>query len=361
MSKTNRGKTILLMVHRFMFFFAFIAIVITCCMMLFVSTLAESMGIELTNEYLHTAAKLTFANVILLSLLWTLLDEIRRKIVINRPIERITSAAEKIMAGDFKVKIAPVKGAYGEENFNEIIDCMNKMAEELAGIETLQTDFIANVSHELKTPLAVMQNYATMLQQPDLEEAKRMEYAKVIAEATRKFADLITNILKLNKLENQQISPSRTKYDLGEQFTQSLLQYEDVWERKKIAIDAEIEDGITVYADAELLSLVWNNLLSNAFKFTEADGTVSVKLKAEETFAYVEVTDTGCGMTKEVGEHIFEKFYQGDLSHSSQGNGLGLALVKRVIDITGCDISVRSENGKGTSFMVKVPRRTKDG
>ena len=188
-----------------------------------------------------------------------------------------------------------------------------------------------------------------------------MEYAKVIAEATRKFADLITNILKLNKLENQQISPSRTKYDLGEQFTQSLLQYEDVWERKKIAIDAEIEDGITVYADAELLSLVWNNLLSNAFKFTEADGTVSVKLKAEETFAYVEVTDTGCGMTKEVGEHIFEKFYQGDLSHSSQGNGLGLALVKRVIDITGCDLSVRRENGKGTAFMVKGPRRTKDG
>ena len=230
------------------------------------------------------------------------------------------------------------------------------MAEELDSVETLRTDFIANVSHEMKTPLAVMQNYGTLLQAPGLTEEKRMEYAKGVTDGARRMADMMTNILKLNRLENQQIYPQVTKFDLGEQLCQCLLQYENVWEKAEIEIDTDIAENITVKADAELLSHVWNNLFSNAFKFTPAGGKVTVTLTATEHHAIVKVADTGCGMSPEVGEHIFEKFYQGDTSHSVQGNGLGLALVKRVVDIMQGEIGVESVVGKGSVFTVKIRR-----
>ncbi|MBQ4095806.1 MAG: HAMP domain-containing histidine kinase, partial [Oscillospiraceae bacterium] len=170
----------------------------------------------------------------------------------------------------------------------------------------------------------------------------------------------ITNILKLNKLENQQIFPTAKPYNLSEQLCECLLQFENVWEDKSIDIETDIAEDISINADSELMSLVWNNLLSNAFKFTEKGGRVSVSLSADDEKAIVRVSDTGCGISKEVGKHIFEKFYQGDTSHSVQGNGLGLALVKRVIDISGSDISVRSEVGEGTAFTVTLKRGVAD-
>ena len=223
-------------------------------------------------------------------------------------------------------------------------------------METLRTDFIANVSHEMKTPLAVIQNYGTLLQAHDLTEEKRIEYAKAINDASRRLSDMMTNILKLSRLENQQIYPNPAEFDLGEQLCESLLQYESVWERKNIEIETDIADSILVCADAELLSLVWNNLLSNAFKFTDDGGKVTLVLTADEKYATVKISDTGCGMTHDVGTHIFEKFYQGDTSRATQGNGLGLALVKRVIDITQGEIGVESSVGVGTTFTVKIRR-----
>lgn len=227
-------------------------------------------------------------------------------------------------------------------------------------METLRNDFTANVSHELKTPLAVMQNYGTLLQQPSLSEEKRIEYAKTVTDASRRLADMVTNILKLNKLENQSIYPDAGTYDLGEQLCECLLSFESVWEDKNIDINTEIQDEVKITADPELLSLVWNNLFSNAFKFTGPGGTVSVTLRADEDSAAVSVSDTGCGISADAGKHIFEKFYQGDTSHASSGNGLGLALVKRVIDITGGEISVASEVGRGSTFTVRL-RRGSDG
>ena len=167
-------------------------------------------------------------------------------------------------------------------------------------------------------------------------------------------ADMMTNILKLNRLEKQQIFPKAEEYDLGEQICECLLQYESVWEKSEIDIETDIADDIRVKADYELLCLVWNNLFSNAFKFTERGGVVSVSLSKDENYAVIKVGDTGCGMSAEVGAHIFEKFYQGDTSHSTQGNGLGLALVKRVIDILKGEISVESAVGVGTTFTVKL-------
>jgi signal transduction histidine kinase len=250
------------------------------------------------------------------------------------------AALDQVMQGDFSVRIPPVKEFAGETGFNEIIRAINAMTAELQGTETLRTDFIANVSHELKTPLAVMGNYATMLRQPGISEAERIEYAKAISSSSRRLAGLITNILKLNKLENQQIFPKPQEFDLGEQMCQCLLQFEDAWERKNLQIETDIQEDVAIRSDEELLSLVWNNLFSNAVKFTPEGGTVSLGLRKEGDWVMVTVSDTGCGMKPETGKHIFEKFYQGDTSHATQGNGLGLALVKRVVDILGGEIGV---------------------
>ncbi len=337
-------------------FFLIAAFVVTCCMTLFITVISETLDLTFTKENISVAAKLTFGNVVLISLIFTVIDAVRRKLMVDRPTKRIVSAAEKITKGDFTVRIEPLNDSYAYENFNSIIDCFNKMAEELGSVETLRTDFIANVSHELKTPLAVMQNYGTMLQSPNLSDERRIEYAKGITDNSRRLASLITNILKLNKLENQQIFPVSERFDLSEQLCQSLLQFEEIWEQKCIDIATDIEDDIYISSDDELLGLVWNNLLSNAFKFTENGGRISVILYADKNFATVKISDTGCGISAETGAHIFEKFYQGDTSHAMQGNGLGLALVKRVIDIMKGEITVESEVGKGSTFTVKLRR-----
>lgn len=353
--KKTTTRQVLKMVNKYVVFFLVVAFAVTCCMLLFVNTLADSMGLTFTEENTSAAAKITFGNVVLITLLFGTGDYIRRKIAMDRPVKIITKATEKIMKGDFSVRIQPFRGA-SAENFNQIIEAINKMAEELSGTETLRTDFIANVSHELKTPLAVIGNYATMLQRPGITEEEKNEYAKAISEAAQRLAQLITNILKLNKLENQQIFPQAKEYDLSEQLCQCLLQFEDTWERKNINIETDIQEDVVIRSDGELLSLVWNNLLSNAMKFTPEGGTVRVGLEADGAQVIVSVTDTGCGMTAEVGQHIFEKFYQGDSSHATQGNGLGLALVKRVVDILNGEISVQSMPGQGSTFTVKIKR-----
>lgn len=348
-------KGILSTVRGFLLFFLTVGFAVSCSMMLFLNVFAKTLGLEFTPENIADAAKITFLNVLLITLIFKVADSIRRKFMIDRPVKSIIEATEKIMKGDFSVRIKPMQNS-GMEGFNKIATAVNSMAEELAGTETLKTDFIANVSHEMKTPLAVMQNYGTLLQSPNLSEEKRIEYAKGVTDSSRRMAEMMTNILKLNRLENQQIYPQVSEYNLGEQLCECLLQFENIWEKSEIQIETDIAEDIKVSADAELLSLVWNNLLSNAFKFTEKGGTVSVSLTATEHHAIVKVKDTGCGMTAEVGVHIFEKFYQGDTSHSAQGNGLGLALVKRVVDIMQGEISVESTVGVGTTFTVKIRR-----
>ena len=343
-------------VRHYIVFFLMMAFVISCCMILFLNMMSRTTGLVLTKDHIEQAAKVTFLNVILLSLICSVIDGIRRRFMVDRPVRRIVKAAEQIMKGDFAVRI-PSGGMDSMSDFSVIADYFNKMAQELSGTETLRTDFIANVSHELKTPLAVIQNYGTLLQQPDLPEEKRMEYARAVTAAARRLANLITNIMKLNKLENQQIYPVVKTYDLGEQICECLLSFEDVWEKKNLEINTDVEEEVMVDTDAELLALVWNNLFSNAVKFTDPGGKLFLSLKLEGDYAIVQVTDTGCGIPPEVGRHIFEKFYQGDTSHASQGNGLGLALVKRVIDIVGGDISVSSQVGKGSTFTVKLRRK----
>lgn len=348
-------RQVLKSVNSYIVFFLTVAFAVSCCMMLFLRILSGTMGLVFDADNIATAAKVTFGNVLLITFLFGTADYIRRKITVERPVKQITAAAERIMQGDFSARVPPIRGA-GTDGFNQIGVAINKMAEELSGTETLRTDFIANVSHELKTPLAVIGNYATILQNPGITDAERSEYAKAISEASQRLAQLITNILKLNKLENQQIFPHLEEYDLGEQLCESLLQFEDTWERKSLVIETDIEDDVRIRSDAELLRLVWNNLISNAVKFTPEGGTVGVSLKALENSIVVSVSDTGCGIKPETGRHIFEKFYQGDTSHAIQGNGLGLPLVKRVMDILNGEIRVESVYGEGSTFTVTLKR-----
>jgi len=358
--RSSLGHKILRAVYNYFVFFLLSAFLVTCTTALFVSVLSDSLGIELTDEDLRTAAKLTFLNVIALSSLFTAVDAIRRKLTTEKVTNHITSAARKIVKGELDVRLEPINSFSADDNYNVIIDCFNTMAEELKGVETLRTDFIANVSHEMKTPIAVMQNYGTLLATPDLPEEKRIEYAKAVTDASRRLSAMMTNILKLNRLENQQIYPEVETYDLGEQLCETLLMFENVWESRGIDIETDIAEGVFVSADAELLSLVWNNLFSNAFKFTGDGGKVSLSLSVEGKYAVVKVADTGCGMSPEIGAHIFEKFYQGDTSRATEGNGLGLALVKRVVDIMQGEIGVESEVGVGSAFTIKI-RREENG
>ncbi len=354
MTRAQRRAALWRSVRQYLIFFALVGFVTTCCMTLFVTVFSATMSIKLTGEALGTAAKLTFANVLLISALFSFIDWLRRRLTVERPVGQILRAAEAMMQGDFSVRVKPISGFATDKSFPKIAECFNKMAAELSGIETLRTDFIANVSHEMKTPLAVMQNYAKLLSDPALDARTRTEYAAIIAQSARRLSDMMTNVLKLSRLENQQIFPAAARFDLGEQLGECLLRFEDVWEQKHIELGVSLAEDVWLCADAELLSLVWNNLLSNAFKFTAEGGSVSLTLTADDTYAYVTVKDTGCGISPEVGTHIFDKFYQGDTSHRTKGNGLGLALVKRVLDITKGEIRVESQVGVGTAFTVKL-------
>jgi signal transduction histidine kinase len=276
----------------------------------------------------------------------------------NRPMRRISEATRKISKGDFSVRIAPLRKD-GKKDFVEVMfDDFNSMAEELESIETLKSDFISNVSHEIKTPLSVIQGYAVALQSDTLSIGERQEYAKTIAEASQKLSSLVSNILKLNKLENQEIIPASHPYDLSEQLRRCAVAFEEIWEHKNITFTADL-DEITVSYDENMLEIAWNNLLSNAIKFTGPGGHISLTLKTRNDptqgmYAQVSVQDTGCGMDEDTKKHIFDKFYQGDTSHSQEGNGLGLALVKKVIEIQGGSIAVESTIGRGSTFIVSL-------
>ncbi|MGN0520425.1 MAG: ATP-binding protein [Candidatus Fimenecus sp.] len=335
-------------IYTYLLFFMLSAFTVTCSFLLFFHAAGE-----LSAEEVRAAAPMTFINILLITAIFVAVNAVRRKITVDRPVRQIQDALKKITNGDFSVRL-DTRGC--QADFAEIMESINVMTAELSGVETLRTDFIADVSHEMKTPLAVIGNYGTLLQSKDLTEKDRMAYAKTVTDTARRLADLMTNILKLNRLENQQIYPQAQPFDLGEQLCEAVLQFESVWEQEDITLETDILDGISVCADKSLLEPVWSNLLSNAFKFTPAHGTVRVTLTADDTFAVVTVSDTGCGMTPQVGAHIFEKFYQGDTSHATQGNGLGLALVKRIMDITGGEISVSSAVGEGSTFTVKLRR-----
>ena len=271
------------------------------------------------------------------------------------PMSRLADATAKVSNGDFSVYVPPIHTPDKLDYLDVMIMDFNKMVEELGSIETLKTDFVSNVSHEMKTPISVIKNYAELLRMEQISEEQRKEYAQSIEDAARKLSNLISNILKLNKLENQRITPMVGGYDVCRQLCDCILQFETAWEEKNLEVVVEIEDAARVNADESLLEIVWNNLLSNAIKFTEPGGIITVRQISDEESVMVSVADTGCGMSEQCKSRIFDKFYQADTSHATEGNGLGLALIKRVMELMDGEIWIDSEEGKGSVFTVTLP------
>ncbi len=273
----------------------------------------------------------------------------------EEPMLKLAEATRQVAEGDFSVYVAPAHTADKTDYLDQIIIDFDKMVEELGSIETLKTDFFSDVSHEFKSPLAVISSNAELLQKGGGLSTEQTEQVENIRYATKRLANLIQNMLKLNKLEKQTIRPAPESFDVCAQLCDCAVQFEDEWEKKALDFEADLEDSAAVYADPGLMEVVWTNLLSNAFKFTPAGGTVTLTQRTEEGRVLVSVTDTGCGMTPETVQHIFDKFYQGDPSHSTQGNGLGLALVRRILELSDGSVTVESVPGKGSAFTVTLP------
>ena len=305
------------------------------------------------NEPVQTMVPIAYWGIVAVGL--TLFTRQKMRSTYEEPLHKMAEATRKVSEGDFSVYVPTIHAADKLDYLDVMIMDFNKMVEELGSIETLKTDFVSNVSHEMKTPVAIIKNYAQLLLVGQVSEEQRKEYAKGIEDAASRLSSLISNILKLNKLEHQRMTPEVKKYDVCRQLCESIFLFEDVLEEKGIELEADIEDVSMIEADASLMELVWNNLFSNAVKFTEQGGNITIRQTSDENYMKVSISDTGCGISKESINHIFDKFYQGDTSHSMEGNGLGLALVKRVLELMNGEIQIISEEGKGSTFLVMLP------
>lgn len=300
----------------------------------------------------YQIALLLIVVIIINALLCSIIDVFRRRIMIAKPLAEILDATKRMTSGDFSINLT-INNPYSEFDELDIIKVnLNEMARELSKSEMLKNDFIANVSHEIKTPLAVIQNYAFALNNKNLTEEEKTKYLANLQESCKKLNNLVMNILKLNKLENQRLSKEITKFNLSELVIEQILQFEQIINDRAITLDCDIEEDIIINSEANYIELILNNLISNAIKFTK--DTIKITLKKKQDSFIIAVKDNGCGMNEETGKHIFEKFYQGDTSRSKQGNGLGLALVKKVIDVLGGEINVESEVGKGSTFEITL-------
>lgn len=332
----------------------FVYLVVLCLMSGVHSGIIRLMDALGWNDWIQTAIPILYWALVAAGL--TIFTRWKIRKTYDEPMKRLADATYKVAHGDFSVFVPTTHTIEKYDYLDMMISDFNKMVEELGSIETLKTDFFSNVSHEIKTPISVISNYAQLLQRGNLTDQQETEYIDTILQATRRLSNLITNMLKLNKLERQTIQPEVKPYDLCQQLCECVFQFEDVWEQKEITFSADIEDRAVIQADPELMELVWTNLLSNAVKFTPQNGRIELKQISEPEDIVVTITDTGCGMEPATLNRIFDKFFQGDTSHATEGNGLGLSLVQRILQLSEGSIIVNSTVGVGSSFTVRLPK-----
>jgi signal transduction histidine kinase len=270
---------------------------------------------------------------------------------ILRPMDNIISATRKVALGDFSVRV-PTKGCRGD--IKTLVQSFNNMLSELSGIEIFREDFINNFSHEFKTPIVSIRGFAGQLLRDDLTEDQRREYATLIAAESEKLTNMSSSVLLLTKLETQEMVGEKTWFFLDEQLRESFLYLQRDWEQKGIEPFLNLEPTM-FYGNKKMLDHVWGNLISNAIKFSHPGGTIRICCHKTGDAVEVYVSDDGIGMDEQTVKHIFEKFYQGDSAHSIAGNGLGLPIAKRVVELNGGTIGVESAEGRGTTFHVRLP------
>ncbi len=264
----------------------------------------------------------------------------------------LSRAADEVSRGNFSVRVEE-KNHRGE--FLAMIRAFNNMAEHLSHTEIFRNDFINYFSHEFKTPIVSMRGFARRLEDPTLTEEQKSEYIRIIIDECDRLTGLSSNILLLSQFENQKIVTSPTTFSVDEQIRRALVVLEKEWSAKDIELDLEM-DEIHITTNEEMLSLVWTNLLSNAVKFSEIGGKIQITCDDDGENLHIVISDEGIGMSEETQKHIFEKFFQADASHKAVGNGLGLALVKRIVDLCNGTIRVSSREGQGSSFTVTLPK-----
>lgn len=268
----------------------------------------------------------------------------------SAPIFTLGRAVNRVADGDFSVRLKDDKGF---SEMRRINSNFNKMVEELSATEILQTDFVSNVSHEFKTPITAIEGYATLLDGSEGTTPEQAEYIEKILFNTRRLSALVGNILLLSKVDNQSIPDKKVEYRLDEQIRQALLSHEKGWTEKDCELDVELEE-VTYFGNESLLFHVWSNLIGNAIKFGPRGGRIIITLSRVENKIIFSVSDEGAGVSDEAKKHIFDRFYQSDSSHKSEGNGLGLALVKQIVKLEGGRVSVGDAEIGGAKFTVAL-------
>ena len=268
------------------------------------------------------------------------------------PLVKLSSASKEVARGNFDVTVSDSSKM---EEVQSTFRNFNAMVRELKSISTLSSDFIANVSHEFKTPLSVIEGYAMLLQDDRLTAQEREDYLNKILVNTRRLNTLVGNILMLSKMETKPLPEQYTRFRLDEQLRQVVAQLEPQWSAKGISFRVRL-DEVELLGWEQVLPYVWSNLISNAIKFSPSGSVIALTLLEQRECAVVTVSDRGCGMEPDVQERIFEKFYQGDTSHKAKGNGLGLALVRQIVELSQGVVEVESQPGKGSTFRVILPK-----
>ena len=268
------------------------------------------------------------------------------------PMVKLSKASKEIARGNYNISVSDSSKL---EEVQTTFRNFNAMVRQLDSISTMSNDFVANVSHEFKTPLTAIEGYATLLQDHDLSPQERDEYIAKILHNSHRLSALVGNILSLSKIESEQIAPQYSYFRLDEQIRQAVVMLESAWSEKDITFDVAL-DSVQIHSCESLLLHVWTNLISNAIKFSQNNSTVELCLLEQTECVVFTVRDHGCGMSEDVQTHIFDKFYQGDPSHKSEGYGLGLPMVKRIIELTDGVIEVNSTPNEGTLFRVILPK-----
>ena len=281
------------------------------------------------------------------SIIGTIISHIIAKRVLS-PLSDFKNAIEEMERGNLDVS---VDSTGAPKPVAEVIDNFNRMAKELAGTEIFRSDFINSFSHEFKTPIVSIEGFARRLKKDNLPEEKRKEYIDIIISESKRLTNLASNILMLNKFENQEYITERDTFFIDEQLRSCILLLEKQWSKKQLEFDINMEQ-IEFFGNQEMLSQVWLNIIGNSIKFSNEGSVISILAQKRDGKIRISITDQGEGMDEQTLNHIFERFYQGDSAHSSEGNGLGLPLVKRIVELCGGTIRVESEKGKGTVFTV---------